>query len=131
MDLNIDTVCAESAQAKGRIERVFSTLQDRMVKELRLAGISTVAAANAWRGDLMAGWNARFGRRPTNANDLHRPLTAADKLEEILKLARGESGGAPLVATRREFLYRDYCGAATLDWVTLLAGCIQRRADPS
>ena len=48
MELNIDIICANSPQAKGRIERAFGTLQDRMVKELRLAGISTIAAANTW-----------------------------------------------------------------------------------
>jgi hypothetical protein len=46
--LNIDIICANSPQATGRIERAFGTLQDRMVKELRLAGISSMAAANAW-----------------------------------------------------------------------------------
>jgi len=84
MDLNIDIICANSPQAKGRIERAFATLQDRMVKELRLAGISTVAAANAWLPGFIAGYNARFGRQPANAKDLHRPLTAADNLDEIL-----------------------------------------------
>ena len=84
MDLNIDIICANSPQAKGRIERTFGTLQDRMVKELRLAGISTVAAANAWLPGFIAGYNARFGRQPANAKDLHRPLTAADNLDEIL-----------------------------------------------
>jgi hypothetical protein len=47
-ELNIDIICANSPQAKGRVERAFATLQDRLVKELRLAGISTIAAANAW-----------------------------------------------------------------------------------
>jgi len=84
MALNIDIICANSPQAKGRIERAFGTLQDRMVKELRLAGISAVAAANAWLPDFIARYNARFGRQPANAKDLHRPLTAADNLEEIL-----------------------------------------------
>jgi Winged helix-turn helix len=84
MDLNIDIICANSPQAKGRIERAFGTLQDRMVKELRLAGISTIAAANAWLPGFIAGYNARFGRQPGNAKDLHRPLTAADHLDEIL-----------------------------------------------
>jgi len=84
MDLNIDIICANSPQAKGRIERAFGTLQDRLVKELRLAGISTVAAANTWLPDFIAGYNARFGRPPTNAKDLHRPLTAVDNLDEIL-----------------------------------------------
>jgi hypothetical protein len=71
-------------QSKGRIERAFGTLQDRMVKELRLAGISTVAAANAWLPGFIAGYNARFGRQPLNGKNLHRPLTAADNLDEIL-----------------------------------------------
>jgi hypothetical protein len=84
MDLNIDIICANSPQAKGRIERAFGTLQDRMVKELRLAGISTVAAANAWLPGFITGYNARFGRQPANAKDLHRPLTATDNLDEIL-----------------------------------------------
>ena len=84
MDLNIDMICANSPQAKGRSERAFGTLQDRLVKELRLAGISTVAAANAWLPDFIASYNARFGRQPANAKDLHRPLTAVDNLDEIL-----------------------------------------------
>ena len=46
--LNIDIICANSPQAKGRVERAFGTLQDRLVKELRLAGISSIEAANAW-----------------------------------------------------------------------------------
>jgi hypothetical protein len=62
-ELNIDIICANSPQAKGRIERVFGTLQDRMVKELRLAEISTVAAANAWLPAFIAGHNARFASR--------------------------------------------------------------------
>ena len=84
MALNIDIICANSPQAKGRIERAFGTLQDRMVKELRLAGISTIAAANAWLPGFIDSYNARFGRQPANAKDLHRPLTAADNLDEIL-----------------------------------------------
>jgi hypothetical protein len=82
--LNIDIICANSPQAKGRIERAFGTLQDRMVKELRLAGISTIAAANAWLPDFIGNYNARFGRQPLNAKNLHRPLTEADDLDEIL-----------------------------------------------
>jgi hypothetical protein len=82
--LNIDIICANSPQAKGRIERAFGTLQDRMVKELRLAGISSTAAANAWLPGFIDAHNARFSREPANAKDLHRPLSAADDLGEIL-----------------------------------------------
>jgi hypothetical protein len=83
-ELNIDIICANSPQAKGRVERAFATLQDRLVKELRLAGISTIAAANAWLPGFIADYNDRFGREPVNAKNLHRPLTAADNLDEIL-----------------------------------------------
>jgi hypothetical protein len=66
------------------VERAFGTLQDRLVKELRLAGISTVAAANEWLPGLMTSHNDRFGRAPANAKDLHRKLTPEDDLDEIL-----------------------------------------------
>ncbi len=83
-ELNIDIICANSPQAKGRVERAFGTLQDRLVKELRLASISTIEAANAWMPAFMADYNARFGRAPENAKNLHRTLTAADDLSEVL-----------------------------------------------
>src|SRR5271166_534469 len=82
--LNIDIICANSPQAKGRVERAFGTLQDRLVKELRLAEISSIAAANAWLHGSIADYNTRFGRDPVNAKDLHRPLAQADDLDEIL-----------------------------------------------
>jgi hypothetical protein len=59
-------------------------LQDRLVKELRLASISTVEAANAWLPGFVEDYNKRFGRAPANAKDLHRPLTEADDLDETL-----------------------------------------------
>lgn len=82
--LNIDIICANSPQAKGRIERAFGTLQDRLVKELRLAGISSVATANDWLPGFMADHNGRFARSPANPKDLHRKLTPQDNLDEIL-----------------------------------------------
>ena len=83
-ELNIDIICANSPQAKGRVERAIGTLQDRLVKELRLAGISTVAAANAWLPGSITDYNSRFARDPANAKDLHRPLSAGEDLDEIL-----------------------------------------------
>jgi hypothetical protein len=55
-----------------------------MVKELRLAGVSSMAAANAWLPGFITAYNARFGRDPANAKNLHRPLAQADDLDEIL-----------------------------------------------
>ena len=84
MELNIDIICANIPQAKGRVERAFGTLQDRLVKELRLANIATIAAANAWLPVFIADYNRRFARPPLNAKDLHRALSAGDNLDEIL-----------------------------------------------
>jgi len=83
-ELNIDIICANSPQAKGRVERAFGTLQDRLVKELRLAGIGMMEAANTWLPGFIASYNARFARPPANAKDLHRPAPADDVLDEAL-----------------------------------------------
>jgi hypothetical protein len=83
-ELNIDIICANIPQAKGRVERAFGTLQDRLVKELRLANIARVEAANAWLPAFVADYNQRFGRAPLSPKDLHRPLSAQDNLDEIL-----------------------------------------------
>jgi hypothetical protein len=80
--LNIDIICANSSQAKGRVERAHKTLQDRLVKELRLAGAATLAAGNALLPAFTADYNARFAKPPTNKKDLHRPLRAGDDLED-------------------------------------------------
>src|ERR1700751_1063751 len=55
-----------------------------MVKELRLAGVSSMAVANAWLPGFITAYNARFGRDPATTKDLHRPLARADDLDEIL-----------------------------------------------
>src|SRR5271165_5480454 len=81
--LNIDIICANSSQAKGRVERANATLQDRLVKELRLRGISTIAAGNELVPSLVADYNTRFGKEPRNPKDLHRPLLADDDLADI------------------------------------------------
>ena len=83
-ELNIDIICANSPQAKGRVERAFGTLQDRLVKELRLAGVDTVEAANEWLPTFMEDHNRRFAKPPKSDKDLHRPLTAEENLTEIL-----------------------------------------------
>jgi len=80
-ELNIDIICANSPQAKGRVERANKTLQDRLVKELRLKGISTIKDANAFMPEFMAHYNARFGKVPRNSKDMHRPFSEHDSLD--------------------------------------------------
>jgi len=83
-ELNIDTFCANSSPAKGRVERAHLTLQDRLVKELRLRGINTVEQANAYAPAFMADYNARFAKPPRSGYDMHRPLRADERLERVL-----------------------------------------------
>ena len=83
-ELSIDTFCANSSPAKGRVERAHLTLQDRLVKELRLRGISTIAAANAYAPAFIAAYNARFGKPPRSTFDAHRPLRDDEDLDTLL-----------------------------------------------
>jgi hypothetical protein len=84
-ELNIEILCANSSQAKGRVERMNRTLQDRLVKELRLAGIDNMEAGNAFLPGFMEDYNRRFAVVPARADDLHRPINLApDRLAEIL-----------------------------------------------
>jgi hypothetical protein len=82
-ELNIDIICANSPQAKGRVERMNQTLQDRLVKELRLRGISTAEAGNTFLPEFMDDYNNRFACAPRNACDAHRPLRGDEDLERI------------------------------------------------
>jgi transposase len=84
-ELNIDILCANSPQAAGRVERAHQTLQDRLVKELRLRGIASIDAGNAFLPEFAADYDARFARLPANPHDAHRPLRPDDDLEEIFR----------------------------------------------
>lgn len=78
--LRIELITAYSPQAKGRIERLFGTLQDRLVKELRLAGISTVDAANMFLlQTYIPQFNAQFAVPAAEHGDLHHPLTTPER----------------------------------------------------
>jgi hypothetical protein len=83
-ELNIDTFCANSSSAKGRVERAHLTLQDRLVKELRLRGISTIVEANAYAPAFMAVYNARFAKPPKSDFDAHRPLRGDENLDLLM-----------------------------------------------
>ena len=81
--LNIDIICANSSQAKGRVERANGTLQDRLVKEMRLSGIDTLAAGNAFLPAFMENYNARFAKAPFEDRDVHRALVVGhDDLDD-------------------------------------------------
>lgn len=87
-ELDIEVICADTPQAKGRVERGFDTHQDRLVKELRLAGISTKEAANRFLWNVyLPAHNERFAIPPASEIDAHRPLrTFTRHLDEILSI---------------------------------------------
>ncbi|MEK6684453.1 MAG: ISNCY family transposase [Nitrospirota bacterium] len=90
--LRIELITAYSPQAKGRIERLFETLQDRFVKELRLAGIDTVSAANTFLTETyLPQFNTQFAVPAAEPGDLHRPLTARERGELGAIFARQET----------------------------------------
>lgn len=83
-ELDIPIICANTPQAKGRVERVIQTLQDRLPKEMRLHGISNLADGNAYLPQFMADLNQRFAVESRSSVNAHRPLTAKDDLTRIL-----------------------------------------------
>ena len=84
-ELNIEILCANSSQAKGRVERANRTLQDRLVKELRLAGICDMAAGNLFLPSFVEHFNERFALPAQKTENLHRALhVKATQLTDIL-----------------------------------------------
>lgn len=73
--LEIELILALSPQAKGRVERLFGTLQDRLIKEMRVAGVCSLEQANRFLHEVfIPEWNQRFTVQPAEALDAHRPL---------------------------------------------------------
>ncbi len=83
-NLEIQILCANSPQAKGRVERANQTLQDRLVKEMRLRSISNMEQGNAYLAEFLADFNQRFAVPPRSQHDAHRPLTRLENLAQIL-----------------------------------------------
>jgi len=83
-ELGIEIICANTPQAKGRVERANKTLQDRLTKELRLHNISTPDEANKWLPEFVEDYNKRFATTPRSELDFHTPLVEKDRLDFIL-----------------------------------------------
>ena len=82
-DLNIDIICANTPQAKGRVERANRTLQDRLIKEMRLIGISSMEEGNKYLPEFMNAFNTKFAKEAVNPKNIHRELVANEDLNEI------------------------------------------------
>jgi transposase len=84
LELDIEIICANTPQAKGRVERVIQTLQDRLPKEMRLQGICNLTDGNAYLPQFMIDLNQRFAVEPRSSVNAHRSLTPKDDLARIL-----------------------------------------------
>ena len=85
-ELGVAVIHAHSPQAKGRVERLFRTFQDRLIKELRLAGVATLDVANRFMATYLPIYNQRFSVQPAQPADLHRPRPASRDLDRSLCL---------------------------------------------
>ncbi|MFA4843193.1 MAG: ISNCY family transposase, partial [Candidatus Omnitrophota bacterium] len=83
-ELGVDVIHANSPQAKGRIERLFNTFQDRLIKEMRLANIRAIDQANAFLGRYLPVYAKRFAVKPSKNDDLHRPIPKGMDLDRML-----------------------------------------------
>ena len=83
-ELGVEVIHAHSPQAKGRIERLFGTLQDRVVKEMRLRGIKTLEEGNRFLAEYLPLYNRRFSVCPKEKGNFHRPLPKGLDLDTIL-----------------------------------------------
>jgi transposase len=108
-ELGVALVCANSPQAKGRVERMNRSLQDRLVKELRAERISTIEAANAWSSQFIDDYNQRFAYAARSALNLHTPVRKQENLALILahREVRKLSSKLALKYYDRLFLFAD------------------------
>jgi hypothetical protein len=83
-ELGVNLIYAHSPQAKGRVERMFNTLQDRLVKEMTLRGINTIEGANTFLKSYLSSHNKRFAVKPKEQNGLHRDIPKGLNLDKIL-----------------------------------------------
>ena len=85
-ELSVDVIHAQSPQAKGRIERLFRTFQDRLIKEMRLAGVKTKEEANEFLKQYLPKYNRRFCVKARSETNLHRPAPQNHELGHILSI---------------------------------------------
>jgi transposase len=105
-ELDIELICAHSPQAKGRVERANQTLQDRLTKELRLQGISSMTRANAYLPKFIKDYNQRFGVAPRCTESAHRPLQRGEDLDRVLTLCEPRTLSKNLTLSYNKVIYQ-------------------------
>jgi transposase len=108
-ELGVEAIYANSPQAKGRVERLFRTFQDRLIKEMRLKGIKSVKDANKFLQYYLPIYNRRFKVEAIEKGDLHRPLPKGIDLDKILcrKTKRGLNKDSTVAHDKKLYLVLD------------------------
>ena len=105
-ELDIEIICANTPQAKGRVERTIQILQDRLVKEMRLRDISSIEAANEYVTEFMKDYNARFSEEPRSSHDMHRTLLPTEDLERVFTLQEQRTLSKNLTLQYKKVIYQ-------------------------
>jgi Integrase core domain/Helix-turn-helix domain len=123
-ELNIELIYARTPQAKGRVERANGTLQDRLVKELRLQNISTIEEANAFLPEFLAKYNQKFGKQPRSSFNAHCPLKQKENLQHILCEKRTRKLSKNLEVNFEGQIYQiqahNQCNRMRGKWITIM-----------
>ena len=85
-ELGVEVIHAYSPQAKGRVERLFGTFQDRVVKEMRLAGVTNITEGNAFLDGYLPEYNRKYAKEAAQKADFHRPVVDKRALDTILSI---------------------------------------------
>ena len=115
-ELGVEVIHAHSPQAKGRIERFFGTLQDRLVKEMRLRGMKSIEEANLFLEEYWPEFNRKFAVDPKEKEDLHRPVPRGLKLDDVLciKVKRALRNDFTVAYNRRPYQVEDSIRASNV-----------------
>lgn len=105
-ELDIELICANSPQAKGRIERANRTFQDRLIKEMRLQNISSIEEANAFLPSYIEDYNRRFAKVPKDPSDAHRSLSNEFNLNRIFVIKENRHLSKNLIFQYKNKLYQ-------------------------
>ena len=105
-ELGIEIICADTPQGKGRVERANRTLQDRLIKELRLENISGIEEANAWVPVFMADFNANFAVVPRSSHDAHFPTLPTEDLDRIFTKQENRTLSKNLTLQYKKVIYQ-------------------------
>jgi hypothetical protein len=130
-ELGVKIIHANSPQAKGRVERLFGTLQDRLVKEMRLRGIRTKEEANLFIRSYLPAFNKRFRVPAAKEANLHMPLPKGFKLDDFLciKTNRVARNDNTVSLNKRLFQIQEPVGALYVEMQERLNGALLIKAD--